>query len=196
MFINTQNLILASSSPYRKELLQRLQLPFRCISPEIDESVQAGETPVELVKRLAITKANKIAATDDGALIIASDQVLIIEKTILGKPGNFDNAKRQLNLIQGKTVTFFTSVCLLNSASSNIQMDVAQVDVSFRALSVIEIERYLLAEQPYDCAGSFKSEGQGITLLTKIETDDPTALIGLPLIRLSDMLRNEQVLLP
>lgn len=195
-YINTSSLILASSSSYRKELLQRLGLEFSTISPDIDESPVSTESPQELVLRLAADKARKVANDCPGGLIIASDQVLSIDDIILGKPGNFETGKKQLQQVSGRQVTFFTSLCLLNTISGQQQLDVVPVHVTFRDLTANEIERYLENEKPYDCAGSFKSERMGVSLMEKMTTDDPTALIGLPLIRLCEMLRQEGVNLP
>ncbi len=194
--ITTSNLILASSSLYRKELLQRLGLEFCSISPEIDETPGLIESADELVLRLAREKAEKVAAANPKSLIIASDQTLSVNENILGKAGNFETAKEQLQQLSGNTAIFYTSLCLLNNQSGQRQLDVVTVKVSFRDLSSTEIERYLMNEQPYDCAGSFKSECLGVSLMNKMTTDDPTALIGLPLIRLCQMLRQEGLELP
>jgi septum formation protein len=188
-------LILASTSPYRKELLERLGLPFETLAPSADETALAGETPPELVQRLALLKARTVGATRQG-LIIGSDQVASTGNTILGKPGNHSNAAAQLSFLSGKRVSFFTGLCLLNSVNGDLQADVVPYHVQFRTLSSAQIDRYLRTEQPYNCAGSFKSEGLGITLFERVEGDDPTALIGLPLIRLTTMLVNAGIVLP
>jgi septum formation protein len=186
-----RQLVLASSSPYRRELLKKLGLNFSCESPAIDESPLAGESAQQLVVRLAIDKAKAVAANHPDALIIASDQVALFNGKILGKPGNHLAAKRQLAEASGNEVLFLTSLVLLDTSTGMHQHEVVPYTVHFRTLNDIEIEGYLLKEQPYDCAGSFKSEGLGITLFNRLEGDDPTALIGLPLIKLSEMLINE-----
>lgn len=189
-------LILASRSPYRCELLQRLGLSFSTDSPDIDEQAQVGETPVGLVQRLAQEKARAVAAKHPQALIIGSDQVACIEGTILGKPGSRDKAIQQLAAASGKTVTFYTGLCLFNSANQNTQVLCEPFHVSFRQLSQAQIERYVDKEQPFNCAGSFKSEGLGISLFERLHGDDPNSLIGLPLIQLIRLLANEGVMLP
>jgi MAF protein len=186
-------LILASSSPFRRELLSRLGLEFSSISPDIDEKALPDEPPERLVTRLAETKAREIAKTHQGALIIGSDQVAVTDGIIMGKPGNHKRALQQLNHLSGKRVSFLTGLCLLNSATGHHQICCEPFHVIFRVLQQQEIENYLLKEQPYHCAGSFKSEGLGISLFERLEGDDPNALIGLPLIRLITMLRNEGV---
>jgi MAF protein len=188
-------LVLASSSPYRKELLDRLGLAYTSTSPDIDETALPGETPDALVERLAEQKARAVGERHQG-LIIGSDQVATIDDEILGKPGNHEHAVQQLTRLSGKCVTFHTGLCLLDSTHHEAQVDVVPFTVQFRALSAAQTERYLLAEQPYNCAGSFKSEGLGITLFEKMTGDDPTALIGLPLIRLTTMLRNAGLNVP
>ena len=187
---------MASSSTYRRQLLDRLGLAFSIVVPDIDESALQGESGVELSIRLAKEKAGKVAQSHPDALIIASDQVLVCDQQMLGKPGDFAHAKQQLMEMQGKTVTFYTSICLLNSANQQQQVDAIPIHVHFRELTQQEIERYLKADQPYDCAGSFKSESLGISLLNGMDCDDPTALVGLPLIRLTDMLKKQGVRLP
>ena len=188
-------LILASSSPYRAELLDRLGLDYTTASPDIDESALPGERPDTLVERLAELKARAVGEHHPG-LIIGSDQVATIDGDILGKPGNHGNAVEQLTRLSGKRVTFHTGLCLLDTTRHELQADVVPFTVQFRRLSPEQIERYLRAEQPYNCAGSFKSEGLGITLFEKMSGEDPTALIGLPLIRLTTMLGNAGILLP
>lgn len=190
------NLILASASPYRKSLLQRLKIPFTCLSPEIDESPLVDETPGQQVLRLAEAKAARIAEHESAAIIIGSDQLAVLDDNILGKPGDHEHAVRQLRAMSGKRVQFLTALCLLNSASGNRQLACISDDVYFRKLTDAQIERYLVNEQPYQCAGSFKSEALGIALIEKIEGQDPTALVGLPLIKLTEMLRNENYNLP
>lgn len=184
-------LILASTSPFRKSVLEKLGLAFECHAPEIDESPHAGETPSHLVERLSIAKAQAVAAHYQQALIIGSDQVAVIENDILGKPGNHNNAVAQLERASGKTVTFLTGLALVNAASGKIQAEVVSFKVVFRQLTRSQIMNYLNAEQPYNCAGSFKSEGLGIALFERLEGEDPNTLIGLPLIRLIRMLEKE-----
>lgn len=189
-------LILASTSPYRRALLERLHLDFSCHRPEVDESPRAGETPVQLVERLAGDKARHAAGSCPDAIIIGSDQVLLLDTEILSKAGTHQGARRQLERLSGRKVMFQTGLCVLNSTTGAMQTDVIPCLVEFRHLDNEEIERYLAAEQPYDCAGSFKSEGLGIALLAAIRGADPTALVGLPLIRLCEMLRQEGVTIP
>ncbi len=186
-------LILASSSPYRRELLNKLGLDFESISPDIDESPLPDETPSELVGRLALEKAQAIAATQHQALIIGSDQVAVIDDIIITKPHNHEKAKDQLRHASGREVTFLTSLCLYNSQNHQHQLTIAPYTVNFLPLSEEQIENYLLKEKPYNCAGSFKSEGLGITLFASMHGDDPNSLVGLPLIALTKMLRNEGV---
>jgi len=186
-------LILASSSPYRRELLERLRIPFEVMPPELDETPRAGETPQQLTERLAIAKARKIAESVREALIIGSDQVAVYNGAIVGKPHTHDRAVEQLRAASGKTVTLYTGLALLNAASGRTQCEVIPYRVTFRPLTDELIESYLRKEQPYACAGSVRSEGLGIALLEKFEGDDPNTLIGLPLIRLVRMLENEGV---
>lgn len=186
-------LILASSSPYRRELLERLQLPFSVLSPDIDETPLAGEHPAETALRLAQAKARKIAATNPDALIIGCDQVATLDGLQLGKPLTHENAVRQLTLMRGRSVIFHSALCLYNAANQQMQADVVPYTVTFRDLSDAQIENYLRKEQPYHCAGSAKSEGLGIAIIAAMQGDDPNALIGLPLIRLIDMLNSQGV---
>jgi len=186
-------LVLGSSSPFRQEILQKLGLPFITSSPNIDESALDNESPQDLVLRLAEQKALAVAKEFPQHLIIGSDQLAVINGTILGKPGDHESAVKQLQQASGQTAHFYTALCLLNSQSGNMQSEVVPFDVVFRDLSNAEIEKYLSAEKPYNCAGSFKSEGLGIALFEKLVGDDPNTLIGLPLIRLIQMLKNEQV---
>ncbi|MFK8066711.1 MAG: nucleoside triphosphate pyrophosphatase [Gammaproteobacteria bacterium] len=188
-----QTLILGSSSIYRKELLQRLGLNFTTDSPDIDETRKNGEKPDELVKRLSYEKAKVISERHSQSLIIGSDQVAVNGDQILGKPGNKQTAMEQLRQASGRSVTFLTGLCLLNADTNQFQIDVVQYAVYFRELRSDQISAYLDTEQPYNCAGSFKSEGLGVALFEKMEGEDPTALVGLPLIRLVDMLRKEGV---
>ena len=194
--INSINLILASSSPYRRSLLEKLGLDFRCESPEIDESRLENEAADSLVARLAVEKARVVAENRTNGLVIGSDQVAECDAMILGKPGNAENARKQLLQMRGKTVNFHTGLCVYNAADGEYEQDVVLFKVSFRDLTEDEIERYLAKEQPFNCAGSFKSEGLGITLFNRMEGDDPNALIGLPLIRLCEMLRKQGLFLP
>ena len=186
-------LILASSSPYRRELLERLKIPFEVIAPEVDETPHPGETPEKLVERLAIEKAQKIAGKTRGVLVIGSDQVAVYNGHIVGKPHSHDKAVQQLREASGRTVTLYTGLALINADTQRIQREVIPYRVTFRALSDAQIESYLRLEQPYSCAGSVKSEGLGIALLEKFEGEDPNTLIGLPLIRLVRMLENEGI---
>jgi septum formation protein len=189
----TLPLVLASTSPYRRELLGRLGLEFTTCSPETDETRQDGETPKELVLRLSEAKARAGAAQGSHALVIGSDQVAIVGDTVLGKPGTTERACAQLAKLSGQRVTFLTGLCLFNSAQQRVQVDLVPFTVVFRTLSTQQIENYVQREQPLNCAGSFKSEGLGVALFERIEGDDPTALIGLPLIRLVTMLEAEGV---
>ena len=188
-------LILASTSPFRKELLQRLGITFTTAAPDVDESPLAGETPDALVRRLSAAKARAIGQSRKG-LIIGSDQVATTGSDILGKPGTHARAAEQLRGLSGRLVTFHTGLCLLNSITDAAQVDVIPFRVQFRQLDEGQIARYLQADQPYNCAGSFKSEGLGITLFEHMDGDDPTALIGLPLIRLTTMLASAGLVLP
>ncbi len=186
-------IILASSSPFRKELLHRLGLPFSAIAPQADETPLPGESAQAHVARLASVKAHAIVRQHPHALIIGSDQVAVLDGEIIGKPGDHHTAVRQLAKASGKRMEFLTGLCLLNSATHRMQVDVIPFSVVFRVLSAAQIERYLHHEKPYNCAGSFKSEGLGIALFDKLEGDDPTALVGLPLISLVRMLEQENV---
>jgi septum formation protein len=186
-------LILGSTSRYRKELLTRLRIPFETASPDVDETPHSNESPKDLALRLALAKARAVALKYPEAVVIGSDQVADLEGTPLGKPGNHANAILQLQRMRGKTVIFQTALSVVCIATAYERTDLAEVKVKFRNLSDAEIESYLRAEEPYDCAGSAKSEGLGIVLLDSIENDDPTALIGLPLIRTCQMLREAGV---
>jgi len=188
-----QQLILGSSSPFRAELLNKLGLNFATSSPDIDESALKNESAEQLVQRLSEQKASKIAETHSDALIIGSDQVALLDGAIIGKPGNHDNAVKQLTAASGKTVRFLTGLALLNSKTGQLQSLVEIFEVSFKTLSAHQIEFYLQQEKPYQCAGSFKSEGFGISLFSKLKGDDPNSLIGLPLIRLISLLKNEGI---
>jgi septum formation protein len=184
-----RKLILGSTSAYRRELLARLRIPFTVESPHVDETPFPGEAPSTLARRLALAKAQAVAAKFPQAVVIGSDQVADLEGIALGKPGNFERAAQQLRQMSGKTVVFQTAVAVVCQASGFCQQTLAPVRVVFRHLSEAEIENYLRAEEPYDCAGSAKSEGLGIALLERIDNYDPTALVGLPLIATSAMLR-------
>jgi septum formation protein len=188
-------IVLASTSPFRRELLSRLALPFETATPDIDESRYSHEPPLDMVRRLSEAKA-RACASSRNALVIGSDQVATIGDEVLGKPGTHERAAGQLRRLSGHCVTFLTGLCLLNTATDEVQVDVIPFRVHFRNLDDVQIERYLRHDQPYNCAGSFKSEGLGITLFERMEGDDPTALIGLPLIRLTHMLARAGVSLP
>lgn len=190
-------LILASSSPYRRELLSRLHLAFECISPDIDESPLSGEAPDATALRLAQRKAAAVAVHASGALVIGSDQIATLDGMQIGKPGSHEKALQQLRLMRGRDVIFHTALCLwdgrIPDAQAAAQIENIRTTVRFRDLPDEELDNYLRIEQPYDCAGSAKNEGLGIALLEKIESTDPTALTGLPLIALCTMLRRAGV---
>jgi septum formation protein len=181
-------LILGSSSRYRRALLERLGLAFTSVSPDVDEAPHAGEPPAETARRLALSKARAVAAVHPRALIIGSDQVADLDGVAVGKPGTHINAVYQLQAMRGKRVIFHTALCLLDAASGRHQLENVPTVIQFRALSDQQIENYLLREQPYDCAGSAKIESLGVALVEKIDSDDPTAIIGLPLMMLVTML--------
>lgn len=189
-------LVLASSSPYRRELLSRLRRPFEWAAPSIDESRRDGESAEQLVRRLAREKAQALAGRFDAHLIIGSDQVAVLDGQVLGKPHDFERAHAQLSAASSKSVTFLTGLALLDSRSGDCQVDCVPYTVHFRALDAEQITRYLQAEQPYDCAGSFKAEGLGISLFRSTEGSDVNSLIGLPLIRLVEMLDGIGVKVP
>lgn len=189
-------LVLASSSPYRRELLGRLRLPFTVSVPDVDESPWPGEAPAATAERLAVAKAEAVAARHPDALIIGSDQVAYCAGERFGKPGTRDNARRQLRALSGQEVIFHTGLCLLNARSGRRHLRGVPTEVRFRELSDDEIERYLDLEDALNCAGSARSEGLGISLLEWMRSDDPTALVGLPLIALAEMLRAEGIPLP
>lgn len=184
-----RRLILGSTSIYRRELLQRLRLPFDVVSPHVDETPHADEAPAALARRLGLAKAHAVAGQHPEAVVIGSDQVADLEGEPLGKPGDHERAVQQLRRMRGRTVIFQTAVSVVCAAAGFEASDLASVKVRFRELTDAEIEHYLRAEQPYDCAGSAKSEGLGISLLESIDNDDPTALVGLPLIRTCRLLR-------
>lgn len=189
-------LVLASSSPYRRELLTRLRLPFTWGAPQIDESRRPDEDAETLVHRLSLEKAQALSATHSQHLIIGSDQVAVLDSQIIGKPHTLERAREQLMAASGNSVTFLTGLTLLNSATGQQQTDCVPFTVHFRRLSEAQIMRYLTAEQPFDCAGSFKSEGLGISLFRSTEGSDSNSLIGLPLIRLVDMLQASGIDIP
>ncbi len=185
--------VLGSTSRYRRELLERLRIPFSVTAPDVDETPMAGETPKKLAMRLALAKAQAVAALHPQAVVIGSDQVADLAGQPLGKPGEHARAVQQLRQMRGQTVIFQTALAVVCLATGFEQVDLAEVRVVFRDLSDEEIEAYLQAEKPYDCAGSAKSEGLGIALLESIDNDDPTALVGLPLIRTARLLRQAGV---
>ena len=187
-----KTLILASGSAYRRQLLEKLHLPFECQSPNIDETPQPGESANDLVKRLSISKAQAIATqySQQECLVIGSDQIAVLNDTILGKPLNHAKAKQQLQQCSGQTVHFLTGLCLINSKTNKLLYSCEQFNVTFRNLSDAQIEHYLLRDKPYDCAGSFKAEGLGIALFSRMQGDDPNSLIGLPLIQLVSLLES------
>ena len=189
-------LVLASTSPFRRELLSRLQIPFETAAPDVDEAALEGELPAATAERLAVLKAQAVSQRYPKALIIGSDQVAYCGQLRFGKPGNRQKAINQLQAMRGKEVTFHTGLCLLNSATGNVQVTGITNQVGFRDLRDAEIEAYLDKEDALNCAGSAKSEGLGISLLRYLRGDDPNALVGLPLIALAEMLRNEGVALP
>lgn len=188
--------ILGSTSPFRASLLSKLQLPFDTAAPDIDETPRPGESPPELVERLTRAKADAVAASCPDHLIIASDQTAVFNDQPIGKPHDHATAIQQLSSFSGNAVTFLTGLGLLNSSTGRYQFALEPFRVHFRELSLGEIEAYLQLEEPYQCAGSFKSEGLGITLFERLEGDDPNTLVGLPLIRLREFLANEDLRLP
>jgi septum formation protein len=191
--MSNRRLILASSSLYRRQILQKLGIEFDWASPDIDETPYPNETPEKLVRRLTESKAHALAKSYPNHLIIGSDQVATLDGKIIGKPGNHPIALAQLESFSNKTVLFLTGLCLLNSATGQAQVTVEDYSVKFQALSTPQLNNYLNKEQPYDCAGSFKSEGLGICLFDKLSGDDPNTLIGLPLIALTKMLIKEGI---
>ena len=188
------NLILASTSVYRRELLERLRIPFEVVAPKVDETPLTGESTLDLALRLAQAKAAAVAKEHPDAWVIGSDQVADLCGAAIGKPGNFERALAQLQLMRGQTVTFHTALCLMKGEKQTTLG--VPTEVRFRKLADDILENYLLAEEPYDCAGSAKSEGLGISLLESIKSDDPTALIGLPLIALCSLLRDAGFVIP
>ena len=191
-----RTLVLASTSPFRKALLQRLDLVFETLSPQVDETARQGEPAETMVKRLSEAKARAGAKQYPNALIIGSDQVAVCDGDVLGKPGNRENARRQLARLAGHRVSFLTGLCLYDASTDTTRLDLVPYHVTFRDLTDQQIERYLRAEQPYNCAGSFKSEGLGISLFESMQGEDPNALIGLPLIRLVSWLNEAGIAVP
>ena len=189
----TAPLVLGSSSPFRRELLARLGIPFAVLSPDIDEAARPGESPREIALRLAAEKAHAVARSHLASLVIGCDQVAHIGTRIFGKPGTHENAARQLTEMSGQSVVFESALCLLDTASGRIQVDSIPTEITFRSLSAAEIDNYLRRDQPYGCAGSAKLESLGIALIERMRSDDPTAIIGLPLVRLCRMLAAENV---
>jgi septum formation protein len=185
---SNMSLILASSSPYRQSLLQRLQIPFSCVSPDVDENPLPGEEPKRLAQRLARAKAERVAKTTEDTIVIGGDQVACLGELLLGKPGDMQTAQQQLLASSARIVRFYTALCVIGADGARHEA-LQETRVYFRRLSTAEIDRYLQLEQPFDCAGSFKCEGLGISLFEKLVGDDPTALEGLPLIALSGILR-------
>ncbi len=183
-------LVLASSSAYRKKQLETLGLPFSCVKPDIDESRINNENAHDMALRLAEEKARAVTKKIPNSLIIGSDQTVAFGEQILGKPGSFDAAIKQLQLLRGQTVIFYSAVALINTANDSVQKQVIETQVRYRHLSDVQIVAYLERDKPFDCAGSFKSEALGIAILESVRSDDPTALVGLPLIALTTMLRN------
>lgn len=191
-----QPLLLASTSPFRAELLRRLRVPFETFAPNVDEARLPAESPPEMVRRLSLAKAQAAQAQFPERLVIASDQCAVHDGQVIGKPGTHNKAVAQLRAFSGGTVEFLTGLCLLDTTTGHYQLDIVPFRVTFRALDEARIERYLRLEQPYHCAGSFKSEGLGVTLFERMEGEDPSALIGLPLIRLTTFLANAGIELP
>lgn len=191
-----RTMILASTSPYRRALLERLRLDFEVASPDCDETRRENESAPDLVMRLAEAKAASVASTRGDVLVIGSDQVAALDDRVLTKPGTHDRAVEQLRACSGHTVTFHTGLCVIDGASGRAAVERVDYDVGFRMLDDEEIERYLQREAPYDCAGSIRSEGYAVTLFEWMAGPDPTALVGLPLIRLSALLRDFGVQLP
>ncbi len=184
-------LVLASTSPYRRELLARLGVPFQVAAPDVDETPLAGESPDETAQRLSLRKARAVAERYPDALIIGSDQVALLEGVQLGKPGSHEKAVEQLRAMRGKTLEFHTALTLLNARTGSVQTANVPVRLVMRAYSDAQIEAYLRKDQPYNCCGSARSESLGIALIARYETEDPNALVGLPLIKLTEMLANE-----
>ena len=191
--MTSPRIVLASTSPFRRQLLSRLEIPFEVADPKADESRLPGETPETTALRLSELKARAVAADFPNALIIGSDQVAFLDGEIFGKPGTHENAVRQLQRMRGRTVNFFTGLCLLNSGTGQAHTQGIPTLVTFRDLTDQQIENYLRKEKPYNCAGSAKSEGLGIAVISAMHGDDPNALVGLPLIALCDLLESEGI---
>jgi septum formation protein len=191
--VTAARIVLASTSAYRRSLMERLRLPFDVIAPDVDETPVAHESAEGTALRLAEAKARAVILFGRGELIIGSDQVAVLKDERLGKPGDHDSAVRQLRMVRGKQVVFHTALCLCHAASGRVQLANVPTTVTFRQLTDAQIERYLALERPYDCAGSAKIEALGIALVERVVSDDPTALIGLPLIQLVTMLGNEGI---
>lgn len=191
--MSSPRIVLASTSPYRRELLARLRVPFEITAPGVDEVALSGEAPRDTAVRLSEWKAKAAVASCEGALVIGSDQVAVLDGKSIGKPGSHEVAVLQLRTLRGRCVTFHTAVALLNTTSGAIQVAEVPTEVYFRQCTDDEIENYLALERPYDCTGSARIEGLGVALVERIVSDDPTALIGLPLMQLVTMLRNEGV---
>lgn len=194
--MNAPDLILASTSVYRRALLEKLALPFRCMAPHVDETPRQGESAEQLVQRLALEKAKEVASQNPGSWVIGSDQVCTINGMVVGKPDSESAAIAQLQAASGQRISFYTGLCLYDAAQARYQLLAELFHVHFRSLSSGQIKRYIKAEVPFDCAGSFKSEGLGITLFRQLEGRDPNSLIGLPLIALVDMLAAWELELP
>ena len=194
--MNAPDLILASTSVYRRALLEKLALPFRCMAPHVDETPRQGESAEQLVQRLALEKAKAVASQNPGSWVIGSDQVCTINGMVVGKPDSESAAIAQLQAASGQRISFYTGLCLYDAAQARYQLLAEPFHVHFRSLSSGQIKRYIKAEVPFDCAGSFKSEGLGITLFRQLEGRDPNSLIGLPLIALVDMLASWELELP
>jgi MAF protein len=192
----SRTLVLASTSPFRKALLERLGIAFDSFSPDVDETRQHAENPESLVRRLSESKARAAGDAWPDALIIGSDQVAVCGEDVLGKPGNHANACEQLARLSGQRVSFYTGLCLFDARSGSVQVDVVPYHVTFRSLSAEQIDRYLHHDRPYNCAGSFKSEGLGISLFESMQGEDPNALVGLPLIRLVTWLNQAGIAVP
>jgi septum formation protein len=188
-YASPRALVLGSTSAYRRALLERLRIPFTVVAPDVDEATLAGETPEQTAIRLALAKAHAVAQGRENSVVIGSDQVADLHGEAIGKPGNFERARNQLQRMSGQTVVFHTAVAVVCPALQFVAQALVPVQVKFRTLSELEINHYLLAETPYDCAGSAKSEGLGIALLERIDNSDPSALVGLPLIETARMLR-------
>lgn len=192
----SRSIILGSTSPFRKELMDKLHITYSTAAPNIDETTLDKESPEDMVKRLSIAKAKAVALNKPNALIIGSDQCAVLGQLVMGKPGNHEEAVKQLRNSSGKTVTFLTGLCLYDATDETFEVECVPFEVEFRELSDTEIENYLRIEEPYNCAGSFKSEALGITLFNKMQGEDPSSIIGLPLIKLCGMLRRKGISLP